>query len=132
MKLAKGYVYDYETVKNCFLGMFINLANPNDIISFEMSTYEDLSEDFHKFLNQVIKQKTTLVSYNGLKFDSQVSRSFLSAYGLMINTGTEWATHLFQKAQTIIKRANEREFPMHHPKDNTFKEIDIIYNLLYT
>ena len=35
--MAKAYVYDYETVANCFLGVFINVKNPKDIIVFEVS-----------------------------------------------------------------------------------------------
>ena len=122
-KLAKAYVYDYETVKNCFLAVFINIKNPNDILSFEISTYQNQAKDFTKLLDEFIKEKTLLVSYNGLKFDNQISRFInTKAFNLL----DDLAENIYEFAQDVIKRSNNKEFPYYHPKDNQFNECDIL------
>ena len=76
--MAKAYVYDYETVANCFLGVFINVQDPTEIISFEISTTRLQLTEYIKFMNDCMKEKTLLISYNGLKFDNQISRYTLN------------------------------------------------------
>jgi len=123
--MAKGYVYDYETVANCFLAVFINVQNPDEIISFEVSTYRNQYKEYVAFLQQCIDKKTTLISYNGLKFDNQISR-FLYQTNYFGYNGGDIANNVYQIAQEVIKRANSKEFPLYHPKDNPFKECDIL------
>ena len=60
--MAKAYVYDYETVVNCFLAVFIDVKNPNDILVFEISNSRNQLSDYLDFMNQCIKNKTTLIS----------------------------------------------------------------------
>jgi hypothetical protein len=125
--MAKAYVYDYETVVNCFLGVFVNVKNPNDIYVFEISDSRNQLKDFFEFLKNCIKDKTTLVSYNGLKFDSQISRFVLSNYiNLSGYKGSDIASQIYALAQEVIKRANEKEYPLYNSKDNPFKECDIL------
>lgn len=123
--MAKGYVYDYETVANCFLAVFINVQNPDDIISFEVSTYRNQYTEYKLFLQKCIDKQTTLISYNGLKFDNQISR-YLYQTNNSGSSGKDIAINVYQIAQEVIKRANSKEFPLFHPKDNPFKECDIL------
>ena len=123
--MAKGYVYDYETVANCFLAVFINVQNPDDIISFEVSTYRNQYTEYKLFLQECIDKQTTLISYNGLKFDNQISR-YLYQTNNSGSSGGDIAINVYQIAQEVIKRANSKEFPLFHPKDNPFKECDIL------
>ena len=123
--MAKGYVYDYETVANCFLAVFINVQNSDEIISFEVSTYRNQYTEYVSFLQECIDKQTTLISYNGLKFDNQISR-FLYQTNYFGYTGGDIATNVYQIAQEVIKRSNTKEFPLYHPKDNKFKECDIL------
>ena len=125
--MAKGYVYDYETVANCFLGVFINVKDPDEIISFEISTYKNEYIEYLNFMYECIKEKTTLVSYNGLKFDNQISRFLLYSRDQFTGyDGQHIAVTVYSIAQQVIQKANAREFPLYHPKDNPFKECDIL------
>jgi hypothetical protein len=125
MQIAKGYVYDYETVVNCFLAVFVNVQNPNDIISFEISDYVNQLDEYNAFLKACIKNKVKMVSYNGLKFDNQISRYVLNAYGKLKNE-TQPAFKVYETAQEVIRRSNIHEYPMFHNKDNPFRECDIL------
>jgi hypothetical protein len=125
--MKKAYVYDYETVANCFLAVFINIKDPNDIISFEISDFENQLTEYVKFLNDCLKNKTMLVSYNGLKFDNQISRFILIQYPeYKTQTGGAIAEDICNTAQEVIRRSNSKEFPLLHPKDNKFRECDIL------
>jgi hypothetical protein len=125
MNLAKAYVYDYETVSNCFLGVFINIRNPKDIIIFETSSFKNQIKDHVDFLNNAAKNNVLLVSFNGLKFDNQISRKAQSLH-TKNKSGVEIAKIIYDTAQDVIRRANSHEFPIFTKKDNPFKECDIL------
>jgi hypothetical protein len=125
--MAKAYVYDYETVANCFLGVFVNVKNPKDILVFEISDSRNQLHEFVGFLHETMMNKTTLVSYNGLKFDNQISRYILTNYNKIKRlSSSEIASAIYLIAQEVIKRSNAKEFPIFNPKDNPFKECDIL------
>ena len=126
--MAKAYVYDYETVYNVFLAVFINVQNPNEIISYEISTSRNQYEDYILFMKKCIKEKTLMISYNGLKFDSQISLWMLNSYKTFSagSTGEAVAHATYLVAQDVIKRSNAKEFPIYHPKDNPLRECDIL------
>jgi hypothetical protein len=126
--MAKAYVYDYETVVNCVLCVFINIKDPNDIKVFEISDQRNQYREYIDFLIDLIKNQTTLVSYNGLKFDNQISRFLLDGYTVNLKNapGDKIASDVFNFAQEVIRRANQKEFPIFHPNDNPFKECDIL------
>jgi len=127
MVLAKGYIYDYETVVNCFIACFVNAQNSNDIVIFEVSDEINQIKEFISFLEQAIEKKTFLVSYNGLKFDNQVSRHILNNKTELLSlTSKDVYSYIYKGAQEIIKRSRDREFPMYHPNGNEFKECDIL------
>ena len=125
--MAKAYVYDYETVANCFLGVFINVQNPTEIISFEISNTRNQLTEYIEFLHSCINNKTMLISYNGLKFDTQISQYLLYSYDIFQKApGKDIASSVYLIAQDVIKRSNAKEFPMYNPKDNPFRECDIL------
>ena len=124
--MAKAYVYDYETVVNCFLSVFINVQNPNEIVSFEISSSRNQFADYVEFMEKCIAEKTLLISYNGLKFDNQVSRFILSDIRFAKHDGNTLSNVIYQFAQETIRKSNNKEFPAFHPKDNPFRECDIL------
>lgn len=125
--MAKAYVYDYETVQNCFLAVFINVQNPSEIISFEVSTSTNQYDAYVQFMNVCIKEKILLISYNGLKFDSQISMHLITNYKMFTHVDGESIAHnTYAIAQEVIKRSNAKEFPLYNPKDNPFRECDIL------
>lgn len=125
--MAKAYVYDYETVLNCFIAVFINIKDPEDKVIFQISGFQNDTHTCIEFLENCIKNKTLLVSYNGLRFDSQVSRYILSLKG---HTDTAHGFHIAGKiydiAQQTISRMNAKEFPLYRIDENPFNECDIL------
>ena len=125
--MAKAYVYDYETVANCFLAVFINVQKPTEIISFEVSDTRNQLREYIKFMYSCIKNKTMLISYNGLKFDTQISQYLLYSWDIFKTApGKDIASSVYLIAQDVIRRSNAKEFPLYNPKDNPFRECDIL------
>ena len=125
--MAKAYVYDYETVANCFLAVFINVQKPSEIISFEVSDTRNQYTEYIEFIHSCINNKTMLISYNGLKFDTQISQYLLYNWTTHKNsTGSHIAASTYLIAQDVIRRSNAKEFPLYNPKDNPFRECDIL------
>ena len=131
MQLEKAYVYDYETVCNCFLGVFVSVKNPKNIISFEISEFKNDTDAYLRFMNYCIKNNVLLVSFNGLKFDNQISRAIISNKIDKKGTGLDIADQIYRIAQEVIRISNnknplEKSYPLFGKKDNPFKECDIL------
>ena len=125
--MAKAYVYDYETCNNVFLGVFINVQNTKDIVVFEISTGRNQYKEYVEFMQNCIDNKTMLISYNGLKFDNQVSRFLINTSDMFSSMdGQSIAEAVYYFAQETIRKSNAHEFPSYHPKDNKFRECDIL------
>lgn len=123
--MNKTYVYDYETIQNCFLAVYINNEDTNDIIKFEMSDYENQFEQYLKFL-ATAKDKYTIVSFNGLSFDSQVAMFCIkSRFMLKTLTGGEIARSVFSFVQKLIDQKNEKGYTPYRISELPFTEIDL-------
>lgn len=123
--MNKTYVYDYETIQNCFLAVYINNEDTNDIIKFEMSDYENQFEQYLKFL-ATAKDKYTIVSFNGLSFDSQVAMFCIkSRFMLKTLTGGEVARSVFSFVQKLIDQKNEKGYTPYRISELPFTEIDL-------
>jgi len=126
-KNNKLYVYDYETVFNCFLGVFINIENPDEINVFEISDFKNDIDAYNTFMLDCINNKTLLISYNGLNFDNQISRYILDNYNYLSKKENKLiAKAIYKTAQDVITRSNTNQYPLYNSKDNPFNECDIL------
>jgi hypothetical protein len=124
---SKAFVYDYETVSNCFIAVFIDIKNTSNIISFEISDYKNDFLNYYLFIEDCLSKQTLLVSYNGLKFDNQITRHLHSNFKSFSKLkGSDLAKNIYATSQLVIARSNEREFPMYSNKTNEFRECDIL------
>lgn len=127
MKIPKGLVYDYEAVLNCFLGVFVNTANPKDFHMFEMSEFHNDFPKFIAFLDMCLQNSVRLVSYNGLKYDSQLTwHCWLNRKKFLTMSGAEIASEIYQFSQNVIALTNAREFPPYNPTKIKFRECDLL------
>lgn len=123
----KTKIYDLETIKNCFIAMFINFNDPKQVEIFEISEFKNDSEKYYNFLKQCIIDKITLVSFNGLKFDAQINTHFLKNYSSLKRlSGIELAAWIYEYAQLTITRSKAKEFHDYHGKTIPTKECDLL------
>jgi hypothetical protein len=106
----KHWVMDYETLANCFTGVFEHYKTQET----EIFVVHDLQNDlprFIDFLEDNIKNKEWHISYNGLTFDAQVTHYILDNHFLWKNlSGCEIAAAIYVYAQKCITTSNNREF----------------------
>ena len=107
--MKKTYVFDYETIKNCFLAMYINIKNPKDIVCFEVSDFQNDFKDYVNFLKKLNNDQNYIVSFNGLNFDSQVAYHCVLNFGSWKNlSGNQIASEIFMFVQDLINLRNTK------------------------
>jgi hypothetical protein len=119
------YVMDYETLSNCFLGVFESIKSEERKIFVIHESRNDL-EIFLEFLAHNIQNNEWHVSFNGLGFDSQITEHILRNAGMLsFMSSEEVAEWIYEKAQDVIDRQNRREFLEFSPKDLQIQQIDV-------
>jgi hypothetical protein len=123
--MRQHYVMDYETLSNCFLGVFESIKSEERKIFVIHESRNDL-EIFLEFLEHNIQNNEWHVSFNGLGFDSQITEHILRNAGMLsFMSGEEVAEWIYEKAQDVIDRQNRREFLEFSPKDLQIQQIDV-------
>jgi len=116
---------DYETLKNCFVGVFEHYKKDETHI-FSICKLQNDYEKFIEFLKQNIKNNEWHISYNGLAFDAQVTHSIIKDHkNLKLMDGESIAEEIYGYAQEAIKRSNNREFQKFPEWEMTIKQIDV-------
>ena len=118
--------YDLETLKNCFLAVYLDIANIKKSKVFVISSFKNNFNEYIAYLKE-LKTNTLLVSFNGLKFDSQVNTHILkNEHYLKNKSGKEIAEFIYNYAQNVIYKSNNKERLDYREKDMPFYECDLL------
>jgi hypothetical protein len=116
---------DYETLSNCFVGVFQHYKTSEQKIFI----VHDLQNDFDKFIEFLIDnrdEKQWHISYNGLAFDAQVTQYILNNHELWSNmSGCAIAEVIYKFAQETIARQNRKEWGIFAPWHIQIGQIDL-------
>lgn len=124
--MKKSYTYDYETINNCFLAVYVNNKDPKDIVKFEVSDYENQFAEYIKFNRELIKQQNVIVSFNGLSFDSQVATYCLNEVNILKTlSGSNIAHLIFTFVQSLFKQRDDKGWLIFPINTLKFNEIDL-------
>jgi hypothetical protein len=119
------WVMDYETLKNCFVGVFKHYKK-NTYKTFIIHKLKDDSKELIRFLKENIKNNEYHISFNGIGFDSQVTHNILKHHkdwkGMEPD---EIAEEIYGYAQEAIKRSNNQEFQEFPEWQMKIKQIDV-------
>ena len=119
------YVMDYETLVNCFVGVFKHYKTDEEFIF----VVHELQNDFNalvEFLKKNKKNKEWHISYNGLAFDAQITHYILkNEKNLLSLTRQEIAQTLYKYAQETISKSNRKEFLEFPEWYMTIRQIDV-------
>ena len=119
------WVMDYETLSNCFLGVFESVNSEEQHIFVVHESRNDIVE-LLKFFERNVSFDEWHVSFNGLSFDSQITEYIIrNKYELLDETAETVAKFIYAKAQDIITNQNENRFSEFSPKDLHIKQIDV-------
>ena len=121
----RHWVMDYETLSNCFVGVFEHYKSQED----KVFVIHDLQNDLEKlvqFLEDNIQNKEWHISYNGLAFDSQVTHYILDNHFMWSDLGgCEVAEIIYQYAQKTIEASNNKQFAEYAPWKMQIMQIDL-------
>lgn len=119
------YVMDYETLKNCFVAVFMHYKT-NDL---EIFVVHELRNDFNEFIEFLEKNKNNKewhISYNGLAFDAQVTHYIIDNYENVKDlSATEISNFIYDYAQKTIKKQNNLEWSDYAPWNLVIGQIDV-------
>ena len=123
--MKKHWVMDYETLANCFTGVFEHYKTQET----EIFIVHDLQNDLPKlinFLEDNINNKEWHISYNGLAFDSQITHYILDNHFMWRDLGgSEVAKIIYSYAQKTIEASNKKQFADYAPWKMKINQIDI-------
>ena len=119
------YVMDYETLSNCFLGVFEHYKT-DEVKVFTVGKLRNDLDKLLDFFDENIQFNQWHISFNGLAFDSQITEYILRNRDMLMNvSGERAAEKIYTKAQDCINRMTQGEFQEYSEKNLSIKQIDI-------
>jgi len=116
---------DYETLSNCFVGVFTHYKTEETQI-FSICKLQNDFDKFIEFLKENIENNEWHISYNGLAFDAQVTHNIIKDNkNLKLMDGESIAEEIYGYAQRAIQRSNAKEFHDFPEWEMTIKQIDV-------
>jgi hypothetical protein len=116
---------DYETLSNCFIGVFEGIKSEDQEIFVVHESRNDIKE-LVEFLDRNIYYEEWHVSFNGLGFDSQITESIIRNKEWLLEQSPEKiAKFIYGKAQDVIYKQNNGEFLEYSPRDLSIKQLDV-------
>lgn len=123
--MKNHWVMDYETLVNCFLGVFEHYKT-DEVKVFTIGLLRNDLPQFLQFLKQNHENNEWHISFNGLAFDAQITQFIIvNAQKLLQMTGEEAGTAIYIKAQDCITRSNEKQWQEWSENRLTIKQIDL-------
>lgn len=126
MKQNKVWVYDFETLSNCFIAVYINrdtLEQKTFVIGGNKKWFQNDLVSLIEFLN---KDVTHQIGYNNLKFDAQIQQFIINTSSKWLNfTGGEIANIIYNYTQTIIQKQDEKKYLDYPEWKLSFPQCDV-------
>jgi hypothetical protein len=125
-KQATHWVMDYETLTNCFIGVFQHYKDDSISEIFVVTKDQNDFQKFVTFLNKCVTEKQWHISYNGLAFDAQITQWVIKNQKTLLKlNGEQLAKELYNYAQETINKTDRNEFPEFSPKKLKIRQIDL-------
>jgi hypothetical protein len=126
MEKKNHWVMDYETICNCFVGVFVHYKDDSIKRTFVINKETNDFTRFITFLKGNVKHKEWHISYNGLAFDAQITQHILNNESKFAKlSGEDLAKELYKFAQEVIERTDKGEFQKYSPNKLKIRQIDL-------
>lgn len=117
---------DYETICNCFIGVFQHYKDDSERQIFVVNESQNDLPKLISFFKLNIKNKEWHISFNGLNFDAQITHRILKDQNILLKmSGTDAAKYLYQYAQSVIDKSTKGDFLEFPPFKMQIKQIDL-------
>lgn len=119
------WVMDYETLSDCFVGVFEDYKIDKRHI-FVIGTHRNDLSKLLSFFKQNIQSGERHISFNGLAFDGQITDYIIRNRKKLLRLGgRQTAQAIYKFAQKTIERSKAGDFPKYNPNKLFVKQIDI-------
>jgi hypothetical protein len=116
---------DYETLVNCFVGVFKHYKTEETKI-FAICNDRNDFDKFIEFLKENYKNNEWHISYNGLAFDAQITHYIIkNNKDLREMEAEDIAGEIYNYAQQCIQKSNAKEFQEFPEWHMSIKQIDV-------
>jgi len=123
--MRKTYTTHYESYKNCFLVVFVNIKDTNEIIKFEVSEQKNDFVPYINFMRDLINNHYT-VSFNGINYGMQIAIYCINQRKSLSQQTSADISHEIFAFTTVLRRKIEANGYPPYPVDKMpFKEIDL-------
>jgi len=120
------WVMDYETLVNCFIGVFQHYKDEHLRKIFVIHGSRNDLPQIVEFLNQCKDKNQWHISYNGLAFDAQISQFILDKQRQLLSLPTEEViAHIYAFAQKTISLKDQNSFLEYPPAKLKIRQIDL-------
>ena len=120
------WVMDYETLVNCFIGVFQHYKDEHLRKIFVIHGNRNDLPQFVEFLNQCKDKNQWHISYNGLAFDAQISQFILDKQRQLLSLPTEEViAYIYAFAQKTISLKDQNSFLEYPPAKLKIRQIDL-------
>ena len=121
----KNWVYDLETLVNCFIGVFESYTTTDKQIFVIHSTRNDFPHLIN-FLSSLRKNKCWLFGYNNLAFDSQILEYMFENRNRLLSLSADDLTKdIYNYSQKVIKNSNDGTFADYPEWKLSVPQVDI-------
>lgn len=124
--MSKQYwVYDLETLMNCFIGVFSSYKEPIRKVFVVHPLKNDLPK-LIEFLQQCKKDRCWFFGYNNIAFDAQIIEHILkNADRYYTMNADEFTSEIYTYAQSVIERSNRGEWQDYPEWKLSIPQVDI-------
>jgi hypothetical protein len=120
------WVMDYETICNCFIGVFQHYKDDSQRKIFVIHESRNDLPEFIKFLKSNIKNNEWHISFNGLNFDAQITNKILDEQKrLLAADAASVVKFIYHYAQSVIDKSSKGTFLDYPPFKMKIKQIDL-------
>lgn len=121
------WVMDYETIVNCFIGVFVHHSDPSISKVFVIhGERNDLFSLIYFLKQECIAKEQWHISYNGLSFDAQITSYILANQNFLLALSTdEVIEKIYNFANSVIKTKDTGAFLPFSPWNIPIKQIDV-------
>lgn len=117
---------DYETIVNCFVGVFVHYKDPALSKTFVIHEQRNDFSELAQFLKVCADGGQWHISYNGLEFDAQISQYILSNRQTLVKLPAPLiAAALYKFAQEVITAKDEQRFLPYAPYALKIQQVDL-------
>jgi hypothetical protein len=120
------WVMDYETIVNCFVGVFVHYKDDTVKHVFIVNRDRNDIEKLVAFLQKCATNKEWHISYNGLAFDAQITQYIINNAKRLVSLTTDsLVIELYRYAQSVVSRTDRGEMHDFPPFKLSIKQIDL-------